>query len=123
MEHVAILGASNNPSRYSYKAQRKLKEHGHTIYPVSLHDDKIQGVTSYSSLRDIDQTIDTVTVYINPAHLELVVDDILVLHPRRVIFNPGSESETEIKRLEAAGINVEAACTLVLLATNQFEED
>ena len=121
MEKVAILGASNNPSRYSYKAQVQLQKLGHFVYPVSLHNDKILGVTSYRSLQDIDHKIDTVTVYINPDHLRHTIDDILALQPRRVIFNPGSESTEEMDQLEKAGITVQTACTLVLLSTNQFE--
>ena len=57
----------------------------------------------------------------NPIHLVDVLGDILEKKPRRVIFNPGTESETHIEKLEQAGIVVEQACTLVLLSTNQFE--
>jgi len=123
MEHVVILGASNNSSRYSYKAQVKLVEQGHTVYPVSIKDDSILGIPSHRSLEDIEHTIDTVTVYINPAHLHQVIEDILNLDPKRVIFNPGSESMEEMTQLEKAGITVQTACTLVLLATDQFEEN
>ncbi len=122
MEHVAILGASNNPSRYSYKAQIKLVDLGHVVYPISLHEKEVLGIKSYSSLLEIDQDIETVTVYINPQHVHQIVNDILNLKPQRVIFNPGSESPKEMEILEQAGINTEAACTLVLLATNQFED-
>ena len=122
MEHVAILGASNNPSRYSYKAQNKLVENGHIVYPISLKEERILGVKCYSSLQEIDHVIDTITIYINPLHFHKVVDEIITLKPRRAIFNPGSESPDEMKRLEKAGISTEAACTLVLLATNQFED-
>ncbi len=122
MEHVAILGASNNLSRYSYKAQNKLVENGHVVYPISLKENEVLGVKSFSSLKDIDQEIDTITVYINPAHFDKVVDDIIALKPRRAIFNPGSESPEGMELLEKAGISTEAACTLVLLATNQFED-
>jgi predicted CoA-binding protein len=122
MEHVAILGASNNPSRYSYKAQSKLIDQGHSVYPISLHEEEVLGIKSYSSLQEIDQRIDTVTVYINPTHFQNILQDIIDLKPQRVIFNPGSESPKEMEKLEEAGIKTEAACTLVLLATDQFEE-
>ena len=120
MEHVAILGASNNPSRYSYKSQIQLRKHGHTVYPVSLHDEEILGIKSYHSLREINKEIDSITVYINSQHVHQVIDDILGSQPRRVIFNPGSESREEMGLLQEAGITVETACTLVLLATDQF---
>jgi uncharacterized protein len=40
--------------------------------------------------------------------------------PRRIIFNPGTENPDAYPRLEAAGITVIQACTLVLLRTRQF---
>ncbi|MFK8068784.1 MAG: CoA-binding protein [Gammaproteobacteria bacterium] len=120
MEHVAILGASNNPTRYAYKAQVMLAENGHSVYPVSLKEKEVLGTESVPSLSDIKQQIDTVTVYINPQSFHAVVNDILDLKPKRVIFNPGSESPEDMKLIAQKGINIEAACTLVLLGTNQY---
>jgi predicted CoA-binding protein len=34
-QKVAILGASANPERFSYKAFHMLKDYGHTPLPVS----------------------------------------------------------------------------------------
>ncbi len=120
MEHVAILGASNNPTRYAYKAQVLLTENGHTVYPVSLKEKEILGIESVTSLSDIKHDVDTITVYINPENLHMVIKDILEIKPKRVIFNPGSESPKELETLEQAGIHIESACTLVLLKTNQY---
>ena len=121
MKNVAILGARDNPDRYAYLAQVKLQEHGYPVYPVSKSGKDILGVRGYTRLGQVDEKVDTVTLYLNPTHLVDVLDDILEKKPRRVIFNPGTESETHIERLEQAGIAVERACTLVLLSTNQFE--
>ncbi len=121
MEHVAILGASNNPSRYAYKAQIQLIEQGHIVYPVSLHEEEILGLKSYHSLLEIDHNIDTVTVYINPTHLKQVDNHLIELKPKRVIFNPGSESTEVMNHLKEEGIFVQSACTLVLLSIQQFE--
>lgn len=120
MTTVAILGASNNPDRYANKAQVMLKEYGYKSVPVSLHDDRIMGIPAVRHLSDISETIDTVTVYINPLHLRDVVDELEALHPRRVIFNPGSEDSSVMGKLRSKGIEVEEACTLVLLRTGQF---
>lgn len=120
MSTVAILGASNNPERYSYKAQTLLKEYGHTPLPVSLHDERILGEPAVRQLSDITAEVDTLTVYINPAHLREVAAQIETLQPRRVIFNPGSEDPATMERLRSRGIEVEEACTLVLLRTEQF---
>jgi hypothetical protein len=42
------------------------------------------------------------------------------IKPRRVIFNPGTENPRLARSLRADGIEVEEACTLVLLQTGQF---
>ena len=64
--------------------------------------------------------VDTVTLYLNPKAQQEYYDYILSLKPRRVIFNPGTENPELYKILEANNIKYEVACTLVLLATNQY---
>ncbi|MCB0680934.1 MAG: CoA-binding protein, partial [Saprospiraceae bacterium] len=43
-------------------------------------------------------------------------DYLLKLRPRRIIFNPGAENPELARLASAEGIEVESACTLVLLA-------
>lgn len=122
MEHVAILGASSNSDRYSYQAQIELAYQGHIVYPVSLKDKVVVGVKAFQSVLEIEEDIDTLTVYIKPDHFKLVVDDVIKLAPKRVIFNPGSEAPVEMKKVANAGILVQEACTLVLLSIKEFED-
>lgn len=119
-ENVAILGASNNPERYSWLALQRLREANHRIFPISRKDAAVDGIPAHARLTDIPETIHTVTVYLSPANLKNCVDDLLAVHPQRVIFNPGSESPEIMQTLRENGIEVEMACTLVLLRTGQF---
>lgn len=120
-QHVAVLGASHKPQRYAYQAQELLKQHGHEVHPVSHRHIELDGKPVHKSIREIAQDIDTLTLYVNPEHLEGHVDDIIAKKPRRIIFNPGTESYELEARFEEAGIPVERACTLVLLRTDQFD--
>jgi len=62
-----------------------------------------------------------ITVYVAPPIGESMIDEMMSIHPKRIIFNPGTElSSSSVQKLRGAGIEVEEACTLVLLATNQF---
>ena len=70
MSNVAILGASEKEERYSHKAQKMLVEEGHTVFPVSPHGKEILGVPGFRNLTEINATIDTITVYINPSRLD-----------------------------------------------------
>jgi predicted CoA-binding protein len=117
---VAVLGASPKPERYSNKALRLLQEHGHRVIPVHPAIEEIEGLAVVESVDQIDVPIDTLTVYLSPAHSKPLESSILNLKPSRVIFNPGTENPELEKALEAKGIAVEEACTLVLLNTGQF---
>ena len=117
---VAVLGASPKEDRYSFKAMRMLKEHGHKPIPIHPAGHTVDGVPGLKSLSEIEQPVDTLTVYVNSKISGGLKDDILKLNPRRVIFNPGAENEELAEVLESAKIEVVMACTLVMLATGAF---
>lgn len=119
-ETVAVLGASPKPERYSNRAIHMLREYGHTVIPVNPIQREIAGLPVAASLQAITQAVDTVTVYVSPAHLEPLLEGLLALKPKRVIFNPGAEHPRIAAQLENAGIATEEACTLVLLRSRQF---
>ncbi len=119
---VAILGASENPERFSHKAFYALKKHGHRPVPINPMIATIDGTPVVGTLKELDRHVDTLTMYVNPRVSSELKDDILALHPARVIFNPGSENAELEAELKNAGIRVVEACTLVLLQSNQFEK-
>lgn len=120
MEKVAVVGASVKEERYSWKAQKMLMDRGHRVYPVSALGKAVLGVEGYRGLAEIPEPLDTVTLYVGPARLTELVPEILSKRPRRVIFNPGTEHPGIMAELKSHGIEALEACTLVLLATNQF---
>ena len=114
-----VIGASENPERYSNKAIRALLSHNHEVVAIGLREGVVEGI-SFNSEKKAFENIDTVTLYVGPKNQPEYYDYILNLKPRRVIFNPGTENPEFTDKLLAAGINPEIACTLVLLATSQF---
>ena len=118
---VAVLGASRKPQRYSNRAVRALKQHGYRVVPVNPAHAEVEGLAAAPSLAEVGGTVDTLTVYIGPRHVGPLIDDLVAARPRRVILNPGSESAELEGALDRSGIPWLAACTLVLLATGQFE--
>ena len=120
MTNVAVLGASNKPDRYSFKAMRMLREKGHAAYPVHPALATVDGVPVSASLRAVPAPIDTVTVYLSARNQQSIADEILQSGARRVIFNPGAENPPLEEQLRQRGMEVLRACTLVLLTTGQF---
>lgn len=118
-KYTLVIGASLKSERYSNKALHKLKEKDNNVYALGVRKGTVAGViitTQKQSFKDVD----TVTLYINPVLQKEYYDYIISLKPRRVIFNPGTENTIFVKLLEAQNIKSEVACTLVLLATNQY---
>jgi predicted CoA-binding protein len=119
IENVAILGASDNPERFSYKALKMLLESGHSVSLVSPRLKEVEGRAVVSSLKDLSG-IDTLTMYVNEKISSTLKEEILGLNPKRVIFNPGTENADLMKDLNQKGIATEEACTLVLLRSGAF---
>jgi predicted CoA-binding protein len=119
-EIVAILGASNKPDRYAYKAFKMLQEYGHTVIPINPALDSIESVPAVKSVNDINQKVTTLTIYMRPERYMPFLQDIIKLKPNRVIFNPGTESDEAVAQLQNTGINGVYGCTLVMLRTGQF---
>ncbi len=118
---VGIIGASDKEVRTSNTAQKRLMKAGHRVFPISADGKEILGVKGYRNLEEVGEPLDTVTIYVNPGRLDDMIESITQTHPRRCIFNPGSESPAHQATLVEAGIHVVEACTLVLLSTGQFE--
>ena len=118
--HVVVLGASDKPHRYSYKAVELLREKGYDPIPVHPRAREVSGIPVRASLAEVTEDVDTVTLYVNATVSSGMAEEILALRPRRIIFNPGAENEELAARCGESGIEAVRACTLVLLKTEQF---
>lgn len=132
LKHTLVLGASLKPNRYSHIAIKRLRSYNHPVTAVGL----VQGTVGDTEIITFDtafakstlsaaevaetEEIHTVTLYLNPKRQTQYYDYILSLKPNRVIFNPGTENPELYALLKENDIKYEVACTLVLLATNQY---
>lgn len=114
-----VLGASDNPTRYSNLAMNRLQSHGHPVVAIGRRQVKAGSIPIETDRKEYTD-IDTVTLYLNPAHQKEYYDYILSLHPKRIIFNPGAENPELEQLAQDNGIQPLEACTLVLLSTGQF---
>ncbi|HRG20302.1 MAG TPA: CoA-binding protein [Saprospiraceae bacterium] len=114
-----VVGASENPARYSNIATKRLLAYGHPVIAYGLKKGFIEKeaiTTVWPETNDID----TVTLYVGPSGQEDLYQKVIDLHPKRVIFNPGTENEVFYKKLNEAGISYLEACTLVLLSVGDY---
>lgn len=114
-----VLGATPDSSRYAYLAANRLAGKGHSIVNVGIKTGEVAGVP-IEKPQVIHNDIDTITLYVGPQNQPVLYDYILNTHPKRIIFNPGTEN-AELRRMaNEQGIETEYACTLVLLSIGQY---
>lgn len=114
-----VLGATTKPDRYAFRAINMLVEKGHTVLAIGQNTGEVAGVKIQTKAIPV-KNIDTVTLYLNPARQRDYYNYIIEAQPKRVVFNPGTENPELYQLLELNNIKSEVACTLVLLATNQY---
>lgn len=119
IKKTIVLGASQNPARYSNMAVTRLNSHNHTVVAIGRREGKI-GNTQIVTGQPKEDDVDTVTLYLNPQNQKPYYDYILSLRPKRIIFNPGAENDELEKLAQQNGIQTMEACTLVLLSIGQF---
>jgi predicted CoA-binding protein len=119
---TVVIGASSKPERYSYKAVHSLVAHNIPVIALGVKTDEVAGIPILNDRPAIKKP-DTITLYINPLVQKDWEEYILSLQPRRIIFNPGTENPDLFLKAKDQGIEVLEACTLVLLATNQYSSE
>lgn len=114
-----VIGASTNPSRYSYKAIKMLLQYNHPVVAFGIRNEWIGDIeiqTNYPMLEGVD----TVTLYLGADRQNLYYDYVVGLKPKRVIFNPGTENFKFQEILKQNGIEVVEHCTLIMLGYGEY---
>jgi predicted CoA-binding protein len=109
-----VIGASPNPARYSFKAISLLRNLGYEVIPLGIRSGKIKDLEILRGKPKVDM-VHTVTLYIGIDKQFEYYDYILSLHPKRIIFNPGTENGELEKIAYSKGIRTLNNCTLVML--------
>jgi len=117
---VVVLGASPKAERFSNQAVRLLIEHGYAVIPVNPAFASIEELPTAKDLRAIRAAVSTLSVYVGPERSATMLDDMVVLHPARVVLNPGTESPVLEAALRTHGIEVVHDCTLRMLREGRF---
>ena len=114
-----VLGASPNPERYSWKAVSRLHSNQHEVIALGARSGAIGEVPIQTTPPQVED-VDTVTLYLGPDHQPQYYDYILGLHPKRIIFNPGTENPELMHLAQEQNIEVVEGCTLVMLSIGNY---
>ncbi len=102
----AVIGASDDPSKYGHKTYMTYLRHNMKAYPINPRVKEIEGKPVFSSLADLPEPVESISVITPPAVTEKVVDDAIAAGVKNVWMQPGAESTAAVEKAEKAGINV-----------------
>ncbi len=119
MGKTIVLGASLKSDRYSNLAIHDLVAANESVIAIGLQEGVVAGVKITKEMLPIEN-VDTITMYVSSKNQAVYYDYIIGIHPKRVIFNPGSRNKELEDLLIQHKIAFEHACTLVLLKTGQY---
>lgn len=110
----AVVGVSDDRSKYGNKIYRDLREAGYTVYAVHPKNTQVEGDRCYASILDLPEVPDVVDIVVPPAATVQVVRDCLQAGVKRIWFQPGSENPDAIREAEEGGITVVSdACIMI----------
>ncbi len=110
---VAIIGASNDRSKYGNKAVRAYLRQGYDVYPVNPKKETVEGLESYASVLDVPVELDRISVYVPPAVGLTLLDEIAAKNAKEVWINPGAESGEVLRRAAELGLEPVVACSIL----------
>jgi predicted CoA-binding protein len=119
MGRILVLGASPNPSRFSFKAVLSLMHHNYDVVAVGFRKGIINQLNILTGTPPI-ANVHTILLYLGPLRQKDYYNYILGLKPKRIIFNPGTEN-IELAQLAFDNkIEVVNNCALVMIDSETF---
>ena len=117
---VAVIGASNDRSKFGNRAVRAYLQQGYSVVPINLHEAEIEGVAAFRSVLDFPGPIDLASLYVPPSVGEQVIEDVARMGITEVWLNPGSESDRLVARAKALHLEPIVACSIVAIGKNPY---
>ena len=117
---VAVIGASNDHSKFGNRAVRAYLRQGHTVIPINPHENEVEGIKAYKSVLDVPGTIDMASFYVPPDVGEQVMNEIAKKGITEVWLNPGAESDRLIRHAQALHIEPIIACSIVAIGQDPY---
>jgi uncharacterized protein len=113
MKTVAVLGASNDRSKFGNKAVRAYLQQGFTVFPVNPKESTIESLPCFASIKDLPAPPNLVSVYLPPPIVLKLLPDIAAKGCDELWLNPGTESEEVLAAAAELGLNVVQSCSIL----------
>jgi predicted CoA-binding protein len=103
---VAIVGASSDLERPSFRVLRYLSKHGYNVIPVNPNEHEILGMTCYPNLSSISEKVEVVDIFRKSEAVMPIVEEAIKVGAKVVWMQEGVVNEAAAARARAAGLLV-----------------
>jgi hypothetical protein len=116
MPSIAVIGASNDRSKYGNRAVRTYQAQGWTVFPVNPREMMIEGLSAFRSVADLPGPVDRASLYVPPSVGIGLLDAIAARGAKELWVNPGSGSPELLARAVQLGLPTVEACSIIAAA-------
>jgi len=110
---VAVIGASNDRSKFGNKAVRAFQQTGHKVFPVHPSQTEVEGLPCFKSVSELPERPEVVSVYIGPDRLLEILPDIAARGCDELWLNPGTVSGEVLARARELGLSTRQLCGIM----------
>jgi hypothetical protein len=109
----AILGDVGNPAKWANKSLRAHQMSGYRVFPVNPAGGEAGGLKVFSSLADIPERLNRISVYLRPSLVMEALDAIAEKGCDELWLNPGTYTPEVVERAQALGLHAIRGCSII----------
>jgi predicted CoA-binding protein len=121
MKTVAVIGASNDRTKYANKAVRAFAGRGYAVYPVHPAQTVVEGLQCWARIGDVPTTPDIISVYVGPTRLVQLLPEIAARGCGELWLNPGTESAEVLAEARRLGLKPVQTCSILAVGFSPAE--
>jgi len=111
---IAVVGATDRPSKYGGIIYRDLKAKGYRVFAVNPYRETVDGDPCWHGVGDLPEPPTIVDIVVPPVRTLAVLTECVRLGYRRVWIQPGAADDAVREYVEATGLDALIdACIMV----------
>lgn len=111
---IAIVGASNDRSKFGNRAVRAYLRAGHEVLPINPHEREVEGLQTWPTVTQVPGPLDRIAMYVPPRIGETIIPELAQRSDiGELWFNPGSETPELLAEARRLGLSIVFGCAIL----------
>ncbi len=115
MKSAAVIGASNDRTKFGNKAVRAFLQAGFQVFPVHPTEPAVEGLPAYPSVSAVPASLDIVSIYVRPSVLLGLLPEIAAKGCAELWLNPGTSSPAVLAEAYRLGLRPIECCGILAI--------